>query len=501
MVSQSFPLSCKTTLLTAVLFLGPPICQYCELYTDNNVSVLDRLKQWDPYENLQFRPQTALELKAVHEVKVSYVESAQEFYIHIQKPEILQDYEVTSDELFKVMSHAPIHRNPKSGSCCAVLLGGDYYRALVVGANKNSHTVQVKIVDFGIVEEIPEKHVHLMTEKFVEKPPQAYRASLKGFEGLEVSENISTQFDIFCGDGRGERKVFKMTVLDVNNSYHVELEDTSVFPPVNVNKMLLKNSRPLIETIQLENAKKRQKDSRNFGENFDAQQTAKNSERDRNNSQRGRGNYVNKGAQRNATSPARTNNQLDNRQQSPRTHFGKSNRDENSSVVGTYFKSQKEASVWGSKESTPSDHHSTKSSDWEQPKNIAREQGSTASWNDNSDSTQNSQKSRNSKSPQKKSNGSSEAFEKKTVSSGVKSGWVSTLLTVNRAFVHYDEHVEGLERILDAMFAFYENKNSRECPRNIVDATQIVTVYSAGPLLKDFQVGAECAVRSSDGNW
>lgn len=436
---------------------------------DDKVSVLEKLRQWDPYDNIKFRPQNRLELKAAHDVKVSYVDSAQEFYVHLQKPEILHDYDLTSDELFKVMSHSPVYRNPKPGSCCGVFLGGEFYRGLVLGAsNKSNRTVQVKIVDFGIVEEIQEKHVHLLTEKFIEKPPQAFRAILKGFEGLEVSENISTQFDIFCGDGRGERKVFKMTIVDtVKDSYVVELEDFSASPPVNVNKMLLKNSRPLIETIQLENAKKRQKDARNFGEGFEAQQAAtKNTERDRNSSQRGRGNYVNKGQQRSIGTPEdiNHNHQDSNRsQQSPRKHFVKSNRDE-SSVAGTYFKSHKEASVWGSKESTPSEHHSVKSSDWDQPKNIAREQSSTVSWNDRNDNSeqtngQKNQKGRNVKEVKQKVNGNVE--EKKTLTDH-KSGWVSTLLSINRAFVHYDEHVEGLERILDEMFAFYENKNSRK---------------------------------------
>lgn len=323
--------------------------------------------------------------------------------------------------------------------------------------NKNNHTVHVKIVDFGIIEEIPEKHVHLMTEKFVEKPPQAYQATLMGFEGMEVSENISTQFDIFCGDGRGERKVFKMTIFDfVNNSYLVELEDLSVNPPVNVNKMLLKNSRPLIETIQLENAKKRQKDSRIIGEAFDQQQTVKSP--DRNYSQRGRGNTVNKG-QRVINSPEINRNQFDNRQQIPRTHFGKSNREDNSLVAGTYVKSR-ESGTWGSKESTPSDQRSVKSSDREQSKNISCEQNSTMSWNEISD-LQNTQKWRSPKNSNQKVNNTASLADKKS-SSDSKSGWVSTLLSVNRAFVHYDEHIEGLEMILDKMFAFYENKNSRK---------------------------------------
>lgn len=421
------------------LFLGPPIYQFCELFTADNVNILDKLKLWDPYNNLKFPAQGPLELKGTHDVKVSYAHSAQEFYIHLQKPEILSDYDSTFDELFKVMNKAPVYRNPKPGSCCAVNLGGDYYRGLVVGAKMNN-TVQVKIVDFGIVEEIPEKDIHLLTEQFTVKPPQAYRACLKGFEGLEVSENISTQFEIFCGDGRGERKVFKMVIVGMTkDTYSVELEDLSTNPPVNVNKMLLKNSRPLIETIQMENAKKRHRDTRY--DNFDqAQQNA--NKNDRNGSQRGRGSYVAKGAQR--QSPGN-----DPQQPITRSNIGRSGRADET-LVGTYF-TPKEASVWGSKESTPSDHNSIKSSDWEQPKNISREQNSNANWNDNFDQRTNKSKSPKAKTP-----------PGKKTPSDLKCGWVSTLLSVNRAFVHYDDHVEGLQKILDEMFAFYEKKNLRK---------------------------------------
>lgn len=440
----------KLLTLKCVPFDGPPIYQYCELQDDDNINILDKLKQWDPY-NFKFPSQAPLELKVNHDVKVSYVDSAQEFYIHLQNPEILLDYDVTSDELFKVMSRAPVYRNPKPGSFCAVNLGGEFYRGLVVGAKMNN-TVQVKIIDFGIVEEVPEKNVHILTEKFATKAPQAHRACLKGFEALEVSENISTQFDIFCGDGRGERKVFKMVILDTfKDAYLVELEDLSVNPLVNVNKMLLKNSRPLIETIQIENAKKRHKDQR--GESFDSPQhsAAKNMERDHNNSQRGRGNYVNKGGQRHQV-PAI----IEPEPKSPRSHFGKSKKnEEGSGGHGAFFQSQKEASVWGSKESTPSDHNSIKSSDWDQPKNISREQNSNSTWNESNDS-QKTQKGK--KGSKQKAN---EPIAKKA-SSDLKTGWVSTLLSVNRAFVHYDERHGELEKILNEMFAFYENQNSRK---------------------------------------
>ena len=329
------------------------------------------------------------------------MESAREFYVHLQNPDILADYDETCDELFEAMSRpSPSHQNPKKDTCCAVLVASEWYRGLVIGMNNGN--VQVKIIDYGIVEEIPEKQVHLLSEKFADKPPFAYRCCLKGFEGMEVSENISTQFDIFCGDGRGERKTFKMTIESCNDSYLVELEDFSVTPAVSVNKMLLKNSRPLIETIQLENARKRQKDERG------------------NSSQRGRGNHTNKGLVR---------------QQSPRTYIKKN---DETQVGGTYFKTQKEKDTWGSKESTPSDQNRS-SSDWEMPKNISREQNSKVNWNDEKKKQQ-----------------------KKKPTNDLKSGWVSTFLSCNRAYVHYDCHIEGLEKILDEMFAFYENKNSRK---------------------------------------
>lgn len=468
-----------------LLVSGIPILQYCELYIDENTNILDKLKSWDPYK-LKFSTLKPLEMKVTHEVKVSYVDSAQEFYVHIQKPEVLNEYDLTCDELFKVMSRSPpVYRNPKPGTCCAVNLGGEYHRGLVVGALQN-HTVQVKIVDFGIVEEIPEKHVHLLTEKFVEKPPQAHRACLKGFEGLEVSDNISTQFDIFCGDGRGERKVFNMVILDIfNGSYLVELDDPTVNPPLNVNKMLLKNSRPLIETIQLENAKKRQKDARKDGtaaepQPDNAQQApTRNYEREKNSSQRGRGSQVNRGPQRNSPNATNPPPDASKRQQSPRTHFGKTGRGEESSLVGgTYYKSQKEANVWGSKESTPSEAQSNKSSDWEQPKNITREQNSNASWNDLNEKKQKGArlgKQKNINEPTKKT------------ASDLKSGWVSTMLSVNRAVVHFDEHIEGLERILDEMFAFYENKNSREYPHRHVHVQHVQFAFLRSPVRSTFE--------------
>lgn len=428
----------RSLILKCVPSDGPPICQYCELVGADKASIQEKLRSWDPYDStIKFRPQSKLESKAVLDVKVSYVNSAKEFYVHLQQQGAQQDYDQTCDELYKSIAHSPVHRNPKPGGCCAVDLGGEWYRGLITGGLKNGR-VQVQIVDFGIVEEVSEKHVHLLPEKFVEKPPFAFRCSLRGFESLEVSENISTQFDIFCGDGRGERKIFKLTIVEViKDSYLVELEDLSVNPPVNVNKMLLKNSRPLIETIQLENARKRQKEARNFQKSSSEgveQPAARINDRDRNSAQRGRGGQISKGQQRNISVPFdNSNSDANKHQQSPRTFFGKPTRHDDGLLSPA-----SEAGGWRSKESTPNDHHSSKSPEYDQPRPATNQHDKV-------------QKAKNAK--------SSKQVKKP---SDLKTGWVSTLLTVNRAFVHFDEHIEGLERILDEMFAFYENKTSRE---------------------------------------
>lgn len=235
-----------------------------------------------------------------------------------------------------------------------------------------------------------------------------------------------------------------MVIVDTfKGTYLVELEDGSVNPPVNVNKMLLKNSRPLIETIQLENAKKRQKDARSSRDGNHQKPANENSEsaqqmRDRNSAPRGNNSV------KSATRQLPENNSKAEAGKQPisRTHFEKPSRadDERSSM-------QKEETTWRSresKESTPGEARN-KSVESDQQKKSG-----------NLDL-----KSKSSKGAKPKVNGS-----------GYKSGWVSTLLTINRAFIHYDEHIEGLEKILDEMFAFYE-KSSRKLRLISVDFCSI----------------------------
>lgn len=132
--------------------------------------------------------------------------------------------------------------------------------------------LRVKIIDYGITEEFPAKHVFCLPRNLALRASFSYQCCLEGFEALKVSDNISTQFDIFCGDGRGDRKIFQMMILKSGEKNVVKLEDFTVDPPVNVNNMLLKNSRPLMETIQLENSKKKQKDIKNNNHSIETEQ-------------------------------------------------------------------------------------------------------------------------------------------------------------------------------------------------------------------------------------
>lgn len=315
------------------------------MFDDHKANILDELKRFNPVV-LKFPPQSKLDQKYLN-VKVCYAYSTNEFYVQKMDPKSTLDYDMLYYEIQQKTVKAPLSQL-QVGACCGVLIDGEWFRAQVISVKPNKDAASVQIIDFGVIDEVSAKNIRLLTVNSFAAPPFAYRCCLKGFENLEVSENINTQFDIFCSDGQGERRVFKMLIEDFtfDKGYIVELEDESVSPPANVNRILLKNSRPLAETITLENAKKRQKEASIKKESTVVQvasQTAikdaskeegskeiKTSDRNRNSSQRGRSNH--KGVQR--SSPVN-----DKRQ---RTHFGNQN---DKSQPGTYFNSPKEATT------------------------------------------------------------------------------------------------------------------------------------------------------------
>lgn len=314
-------------------------------------------------------------------VKVSYVESPNEFYVHVQTSENQSDYDKTCEELYKAIPQLVVMENPKNGNCCAVLLSNELYRGLVLSKTTKG-LIRVKIIDYGITEEFPPNHVFCLPQNLAHKAPFSYECCLDGFEDLKVSDNVSTQFDIFCGDGRGDRKIFKMIISKSGEKSIVKLEDSTVDPPLNVNSMLLKNSRPLMETIQLENSKKKQRDSKSSTQTSESENHSDSQNRN----------------------IRRKNTQRENTQKGSQSADDKIHR----KLQNSFNKS----------ESPDENRNGTSPSDGNVKINTSK--------ND----------------------------------MDIKVGWVSTILSCNRVFVHYEEHIASLEKILDDMFSFYENKQS-----------------------------------------
>jgi hypothetical protein len=151
------------------------------------------LNSWDPYK-IRFPAQPRLEQNSKVNVKVSYVDAPSEFYVHLQSQENQSDYDRICEELYEATPQLIVMENPKGGNCCAVLLSNELYRGLVISKTPKGLT-RVKIVDYGVIEECSPKHVFCLPQHLAQKPPFAYECCLVGFEALEVSDNISTQFE------------------------------------------------------------------------------------------------------------------------------------------------------------------------------------------------------------------------------------------------------------------------------------------------------------------
>lgn len=484
----------KLLTLKCVPIDGPPNCQYCELF-DNENNILNILRVYDPI-NFQLPQPVRLKVQQDFFVKVCYVQSVKEFYIHVQDADILFKYDMMYDDLQKLLPSCPVVHKLRQNQFVGVKIDNEWYRGRVceISANKFAH---VEIIDFGIIEEVHVNNIYLLPSKFIDIASYAYRCCLEGFEMIEVSENITTQFEMFCSDVHEDRRLFKMNInrYDPKVGYLAKLDDVSVNPPANVNRILLKNSRPLAETITLENARKRHKETqrRNKDNNHlatnksdvitqevtlkDKESTNRMNEKNRSNSQRGRGNQVGgRGVSR--SSPSRNNsenNDIANNNRRQRTHFDKSIENTNAK---TNEKQQKEhiKTTTGIKEQITSDSDlNDNESVTKKPQKYKGQKGSKNNKkSDNEHQIQPSNGNSKQKSPPKQDKFSNKQKSpvcddsiKKPVEpvpvkhSNEKSGWVSTLLSVNEAFVHFDEHIEGLERILDELFNFYEGQKGK----------------------------------------
>jgi hypothetical protein len=441
-------------------------------------------------------------------VKVCFITSVQEFFVHVQDQTQLINYDINYYDLERLMPKAPQLSQLKIGQCCGVFIDSEWFRGQIIGVFNTKATANVLIVDFGTIEEIPAKSIRLLLPQFIEQAPFAYRCCLKGFENSDVSENINTQFDIFCNDGQGERRIFKMIIDNFNNDrYIVDLEDESVRPAANVNKILLKNSRPLAETITLENAKKRQNQQKKdvivtkeaipkeVAPTIETTKDTRGAERNRNSSQRGRG--AGKGNNRQST-PSQ-----ENEIHRQRTHFDKQNGSSKESPE-TFFKTPKEAAGSSIVEKKPIKlKQSSSNSSFEI--NIGR---------NTPESSPEKKSPRKSKSPKasaekkQKEQKSPLKREKSFVDKSVpkktmKIGWISVLNSVNEAYVHFEEHVDGLEKLLNEMFEFYEApQTSGNSFQNVLVLIYLIMIFtSTAQYLTKIHEGLTCAMQSADTNW
>lgn len=241
--------------LKVVPLEGPPISQYCELSDENGAKIIEVLKKWNPYE-LSFKVPRKLDPSS-YNVTVCYVESATEFFVRRNETNITMNYNTMSDLLQEYSSNAPKLRqqNIHVGTICVGNVMGEWHRCVVLKV-RDHNMCRVNLIDFGVQEEMNSKELKALVINLIEHPPFAYKCCLRGLEEC-TSNNIATQFEIFCNDPHKERKVFKMTILNTRTEdYLVELEDFSVSPTTNVSEMLLKFNRPLLETMQIENARR-----------------------------------------------------------------------------------------------------------------------------------------------------------------------------------------------------------------------------------------------------
>jgi hypothetical protein len=399
------------------------------------------MKTYNPL-SVEYASQTKLDSKANYLVKTCYIQSAQEFYVHLQNNESILNFDVLHFDLQRSMPNAPQVVNFRKNLCVGIMIDSEWHRGRVVDFDNNNNgstTARVQVYDYGIVEEVHSKNIRMLPNKFLEIPSFAYRCCLSGFENIEVSDNITVQFEMLCKISE-DPKVLKMKIIEIDSRHMlVELEDESVHPPANTNKILLKNSRPLAETITLENAKKRQKENQNKRDKDEMVREVKSPDRNRSSSQRGRGNYSSKGVSRSSVQGSPPRDQSKRTRTHFKSHENELNDDLKAKEVDEAVKSPSKSERKNQQQkmkNSPEKKKQQNGSETKQEKTVANNQ-------------QKQQESKQIDAIKSKDEKSSDAH---------KIGWISTLTTVNKAYVHFEEHVEDLERILNELFSFYENQ-------------------------------------------
>lgn len=236
--------------LTVTPLEGIPFFHYGELYTDNNVRVIDELRKIGKPVILMYPPGPVLEKDDVSNVLIRYVDSPHKFYV--QTISTIPLYNKLMDDLLMYCQKTKEIEKVEIGLACAVKYDEDneWYRAKILKIN--GEKILCSYVDFGNTQEVKKNVIRELNAKFIELPPQAIECCLFGFENQNQSlDSARVQLEMLCESSDGEssygaRKPIKLCVVKKLSEQLslVNLFDESQKPPLNISKTVIKNTLP-----------------------------------------------------------------------------------------------------------------------------------------------------------------------------------------------------------------------------------------------------------------
>ncbi|XP_053697749.1 maternal protein tudor [Sabethes cyaneus] len=220
---------------------GPAFVQYCELY-DRNENVLNKLVDMCKSKPLKYPEAISLDRGTSCMIIIRYIESCRKFFV--QLVDNLESHDASMDEFSDFCRKSSVMSELNLRDPCAACLNGEGdYRGEII--EQVGGKVRVRLVDYGYVITVEKSKIKRLSPAFLEQPPQAIECCLDGFLELSDDNLSTTQLEMLAENENGDRKQFKLFVVDVVNGVCiVNLLDESLSPVLNVSKRLLKLRNP-----------------------------------------------------------------------------------------------------------------------------------------------------------------------------------------------------------------------------------------------------------------
>lgn len=236
----------KEFKLTVTPLEGIPFFNYGELYTADNLKVIDELRKIVKPSILMYSSAPILEKDDVHNVFIRYVDSPHKFYVQITST--VTQYNELMDDLLLYCQKTKEIEKVEIGLACAVKYDEDneWYRAKILKINGDK--ILCSYVDFGNTQEVKKNVIRELTTKFTKLAPQAIECCLFGFENNQNQslDSARVQLEMLCENSDGARKSIKLCVVKKLSEQLslVNLFDESQKPPLNISKTVIKNTLP-----------------------------------------------------------------------------------------------------------------------------------------------------------------------------------------------------------------------------------------------------------------